>query len=127
MTILKNTNKIIKILLKIKNLQKNFINSYQKNTLYYTIKINNKKIIQLLTNNNIITTPKTLYQTNIYNNNYITKHILQTHNTNFYTPQQQHTLIYSTIIKNKYTYNINKTKSKTSIKQQKFQNQLNFF
>uniref|UniRef100_K1Q0T2 Uncharacterized protein n=1 Tax=Magallana gigas TaxID=29159 RepID=K1Q0T2_MAGGI len=61
--------------------------------------MNNKRMVQLLTDNGVMATPGTLYRADIYGDDYITGRVLQTRDADFYTPQQQHTLIYSAVVK----------------------------
>lgn len=127
LAVLENADEIVKMLLKMESLQKNFVNSYQKGALCCAVEMNNKRMVQLLTDNGVMATPGTLYRADIYGDDYITGRVLQTRDADFYTPQQQHTLIYSAVVKGKYTYNISKAKSETSVKRQRFRNQLGFF
>lgn len=127
LAVLENADEIVKMLLKMESLQKNFVNSYQKGALCCAVEMNNKRMVQLLTDNGVMATPGTLYRVDIYGDDYITGRVLQTRDADFYTPQQQHTLIYSAVVKGKYTYNISKAKSETSVKRQRFPNRHGFF
>lgn len=127
LAVLENADEIVRMLLKMESLQKNFVNSYQKGALCCAVEMNNKKMVQLLTDNGVMATPGTLYRADIYGDDYITGRVLQTRDADFYTPQQQHTLIYSAVVKGKCTCNISKAKSEISVKRQIFRAFLTFF